>query len=352
MEKQDVLRDRDLLVPVFLALKELGGIGTNTDISRRVIKDLQLSEAMLAVPHEAGRPRSELDYRMAWARTYLKKCGVIHSMGRATWAIAEDYAHVRYLDADILMSLAHGSGKIPSVSPDQHSRPWSRDETILALALYYQIPLGQWQEEHPAIVMLARRLRRRPVEIMLKLSAFAGVEKRTEARDSASPLEKDVWQEFSRRHWQLARKTDQLLHQGHSRTAEVAVRVGQDFFRNAVLSNYENRCCMTGIAIPTLLVASHIKPWAQSDDATEKVNPANGLCLNALHDKAFDQGLITLDAQYRIVVSEKLTTYPSLDETTKAWICRDAGKTIMLPERGKPSQLFLAYHRDCIFQRP
>ena len=67
------------------------------------------------------------------------------------------------------------------------------------------------------------------------------------------------------------------------------------FFRMSVLMSYGNACCITGLKNKELLVASHIKPWSVSNIKTERTNPSNGLCLNAMHDKAFDRGLITID---------------------------------------------------------
>lgn len=126
-------------------------------------------------------------------------------------------------------------------------------------------------------------------------------------------------------------------------------RVGQYFFRLAVLISYENRCCITGIAVNQLLVASHIKPWKCSNSKTERTNPCNGLCLNALHDKAFDQGLITIDKDYKIVVSPKLKK-KKIDEMTNTWIVGFEGKKILLPHRFLPEQQFIEYHNDVIFQ--
>ena len=60
----------------------------------------------------------------------------------------------------------------------------------------------------------------------------------------------------------------------------------------AVMSAYNGRCCITGLSLSGLLVASHIIPW--SHDRDNRVNPRNGLLLSALHDKAFDTGLITI----------------------------------------------------------
>ena len=94
------------------------------------------------------------------------------------------------------------------------------------------------------------------------------------------------------------------LPSGKTRKTETEVRVNQGFFRSAVLSAYDKKCCITGLAIPSLLIASHIKPWAVSDPNTERTNPCNGLSLNALHHEAFDNGIFTIDTDYRVVVSK------------------------------------------------
>lgn len=96
------------------------------------------------------------------------------------------------------------------------------------------------------------------------------------------------------------------LPEGLDNITETKQRMNQQFFREAVLSSYLQRCCITGMAVPALLVASHIKPWAVSDPKTERTNPCNGLCLNALHDKAFDRGLITVLPDYTVRVSKEL----------------------------------------------
>lgn len=67
-----------------------------------------------------------------------------------------------------------------------------------------------------------------------------------------------------------------------------------------MLSAYNNTCAITKIKINEFLVASHIKPWAK--DQNNRLNPHNGICLNSIHDKAFDRGLITIDKDYNIVI--------------------------------------------------
>jgi len=130
--------------------------------------------------------------------------------------------------------------------------------------------------------------------------------------------------------------------------ATVRVRRGQQFFRQAVLTAYGVRCCISGINVPPLLVASHIKPWGRFP--AERLNPRNGLCLSALHDAAFDAGLITLDEGFRVVLSGKLRRYfpqPVLEQNFVPF----EGRPIRLPEKlAEPDAEFLRYHREAVFQ--
>ncbi len=74
------------------------------------------------------------------------------------------------------------------------------------------------------------------------------------------------------------------IAEGKTTTAIVQVRVNQARFRRAILASYNATCCMSGLRVPKLLVASHIVPW--SIDTQNRLNPSNGLCLSALHDHA------------------------------------------------------------------
>lgn len=121
----------------------------------------------------------------------------------------------------------------------------------------------------------------------------------------------------------------------------------QSFFRAAVLTSYENRCAITGLAVPELLTASHIIPWKVSVE--RRADPRNGLCLNALFDRAFDRGLITIDEKLRVVVSSRLRTAASeadLDCSVQA----AHGRELRLPKRLAPDPIALTYHRETVFQ--
>eukprot|EP01031_Cornospumella_fuschlensis_P005140 gene5140-6414_t len=84
----------------------------------------------------------------------------------------------------------------------------------------------------------------------------------------------------------------------------VNVRVGQNFFRNIVLNNFDSKCAISGINIPQMLRASHIIPWAK--DEQHRVNPENGLCLSALYDLAYDQGFIGVATNHKVILADKL----------------------------------------------
>lgn len=115
-----------------------------------------------------------------------------------------------------------------------------------------------------------------------------------------------------------------------------------------MLTAYDVRCCISGINVPCLLVASHIKPWGQFPN--ERLNPQNGVCLSTLHDAAFDAGLITLDEKLRVVLSKQLRRFfpqPALEQNFVPF----EGAPIRLPEKlAEPDAGYLRFHREEIFQ--
>lgn len=135
---------------------------------------------------------------------------------------------------------------------------------------------------------------------------------------------------------------------GAERVAEIRQRVNQSFFRSAVLTSYNSACCITGINNPELLLASHIKPWRDSSP-DEKTNPQNGLCLNALHDKAFDNGFITVTPDLIIHISSSISDIYN-GETVEKFFKRYNNVRITAPEKFAPSKEFLEYHNDTVFE--
>jgi putative restriction endonuclease len=250
----------------------------------------------------------------------------------------------------------------------KQNKNWTREEHILAFNLYCKIPFGQIHTHNPKIIELAKFLGRTPGSVSLKLSNFARLDPELQARgikgmQHGAKGESEIWREFDDNPEALAFESERLLSkftgqkleeiaeiderelpkEGLERERMVRVRVNQHFFRTAVLSAYDYKCCVTGLAVPELLVASHIVPWA--NDPKQRMNPRNGLCLNALHDRAFDRGLMfieedmTVRFRKKLILSEKKS--PGLD-----WLLSYEQKPICLPRKFKPELSFLSLHRN------
>ena len=139
-------------------------------------------------------------------------------------------------------------------------------------------------------------------------------------------------------------ETADLPKEGKQKERIVKTRVNQSIFRTVVLATYNNSCCITGINNPELLIASHIVPW--SKDEKNRLNPMNGLCLNALHDKAFDSGLITISADdYTIMISSKLKKKNATQSIEQNFLNME-GKVIHLPDKFLPAKELLKVHNE------
>ena len=111
-------------------------------------------------------------------------------------------------------------------------------------------------------------------------------------------------------------------------------------FSLQVKLNYQYRCAISGITSKEFLIASHIIPWAVDWD--NRKNPFNGICLSSLLDTAFDKGYITIDQQYRVVISNKAKEDKALFEYLKQY----EGKKLEVPKQYLPKQDFLEWHRN------
>lgn len=130
-----------------------------------------------------------------------------------------------------------------------------------------------------------------------------------------------------------------------AQTRTVLTRLTQSFFRRAVLASYGSACCLCGLDLPPLLIASHIKPWAVSEET--RTDPENGLCLCVLHDKAYDRGLLSVTAGYEAVVSPAVRQ--SKAEFTQLAVLAFDKQPIQMPSRFAPKAEYLQWHRDNVF---
>jgi putative restriction endonuclease len=244
---------------------------------------------------------------------------------------------------------------------------WSKEESILAINLYCKIPFGQMHSRNKEVKELAFLIDRSPSAVARKLGNFASLDPKLRERGvkglgNTSKLDQQVWHEFMQ-NWDeefiegeklLAKKKRTTIEQlnnidldnlkdieGKERERMVRVRVNQSLFRKIVLTNFNNRCCITGIDVPELIVASHILPW--SLDAGNRLNPKNGLALNTLHDKAFDCGLITITEDLKIKVSPRLLKATTVESIQQNFIAYD-GKPLIEPTKFSPGVEFLKVH--------
>lgn len=138
-------------------------------------------------------------------------------------------------------------------------------------------------------------------------------------------------------------KRFQIDERGTETEVRAKHRLGQDFFRHMLLDIYNSKCCISGLEIPEVLRASHIVSWAEREDT--RLDPANGICLSATYDAAFDKYLITFDEDYRMVLSPALKDAYS-SEAFKTHFLNFEGKKMSLPSMFIPSQDYLEIHRE------
>ncbi len=250
-------------------------------------------------------------------------------------------------------------------------RLWTRDELILAINLYCKMEFGKMSAGNPKIKELAALIGRSPSSVVFKLGNFGSLDPTLKARGvgglpNIGKLDKEIWNEFNNDWSSRLIESEKLLAKYKNTTIEklneldlfdfnkegltkerlVKTRVNQNIFRTIIMANYNYKCCITGIANPELLIASHIMPW--SDDEKNRLNPMNGIALNALHDKAFDAHLITISADdYTIQVSnifKKKENSLSIKQNFLAF----EGKQIYLPDKFLPNKEFLKKHNQML----
>jgi hypothetical protein len=243
---------------------------------------------------------------------------------------------------------------------------WDREELILAFELYCRIPFQKTKASNSEVQKLARLLGRTSASVARKLGNFGAFDPELKKHDISGlihvgRLDREIWEEFHHDWNHLVVLANELrvrlgdvaaqeeLPQppaGPSERKTIAKqRIHQSFFRDAVISSYDSRCCITGISVPECLTASHIVPW--SADERFRADPTNGLCLSATFDRLFDSGLITITSEMTIAVSRRIlrgSTGPNRD-----LICAHNQSPILLPRRFLPDERRLAWHRDNVF---
>jgi len=260
------------------------------------------------------------------------------------------------------------------------SRKWTRDELQIALNLYHKLNFGQFTSRNPVIMVVAKKLGRKPGGLSMKLCNFASFDPALKMRgikglSGASKLDKLTWDEFHENLPESAPASEQAFQKlfgpedgdgvevipkkgvrarrqpsgSTDRWSNAKQRRGQDYFRDAVLNNFGGCCGVTGLAVRELLIASHILPWGKFE--AERLNVRNGLALSRLHDAAFDVGLITFDSGLRLELSNELKCQLPQRTVAECFAAYE-GEPLRLPEDAVlPDEKFLAVHRAKSFEK-
>ena len=191
---------------------------------------------------------------------------------------------------------------------------WNREQLIVALNLYWKIPYNKISGSSNSLIkQIAPIINRTPAALAYKLMNFTSLDAEKQkignkGKSAASSSDKEIWNEYFGKWEKLAldssgilsviqnKPIDKILEleddyefvEGKEKIRLVKTRVNQNDFRQRILASYNEKCCITGISFTSLLVASHIIPWSKNKQ--ERLNPRNGICLNNIHDKAFDKG--------------------------------------------------------------
>lgn len=241
---------------------------------------------------------------------------------------------------------------------------WSRNELIVSLNLYLKLPFGKLHHKTKEVIDLARIIGRTPNSVAMRLSNFASVDPFHQKRGIAGlsggrKQVEPIWNEFINNREELLFESEKILAdfehktieakfkdiledienlKGETKSREVKTRVNQNTFRQIVLTNYSNKCAISGIDIPELLIASHILPWAKHEK--ERLDPQNGICLSPLYDKCFDKALIGIAPDFKIHLSRALKEKIHTSYFTREFNELE-GRKITLPQKFLPKKEYL-----------
>lgn len=242
---------------------------------------------------------------------------------------------------------------------------WTREQTMIALNVYCKIPFKDSNKNHPLIVKYAKLIDRLPSALNMKIGNIGRLDSKLKERGivglkHGAKMEEEVWKEFREHPDRFAFESEQLIASyekksieqsmqididkhivGEEREALVRQRVNQSFFRAAVLNAYQNKCCISGISCPELIDACHIVNWC--DDTANRTNPENGLALNPLFHRAYDKFLLTITADYTIVVSDKMMDNVK-ENSFREYLKGIHHRKIQLPTHFLPKADFLDMH--------
>lgn len=247
-------------------------------------------------------------------------------------------------------------------------KAWSEEEQILALNLYFKLPFGQQHSNNGQIQKLAERLGRTPGSINMKLNNYAALDDTLdrEGLSNTSNKDEEIWDRYWENLNELGTVSEFLLGEleeeatnpendqmeieellskkresfGTEQRTDQKRRVGQQFFRRVVLSNYEYQCCVCRLKQKPLLEAAHIVKWSETDDPNQRINPRNGMAMCRIHHKAFDEDIIKIEPDKKIILLSK-SVEEEKSPGAKSMFRQFENEAIFHPEKFGPDKKLL-----------
>lgn len=251
-------------------------------------------------------------------------------------------------------------------------RNWTRDELLVALKIYCELEFGQFHQHQPRIIEVGTYIQRTPSSVAMKLCNFASLDPAMMGKGlkGASKADAAIMQEFLHDTEKVILESEKAFQDFSTqkpitglaepnavfeydfenitqteKISQVKTRTVQQFFRTAVISSYHFKCAICELGLQEMLTASHIIPWSKNEKF--RTDPANGISLCALHDRAFDRGFFALNDDYAVMLSGRLTSVKSLP--VEHMFTRFNRQPLKLPFRFLPNKEYLEWHRDNVF---
>ncbi|GAB4382937.1 MAG: restriction endonuclease [Elainellaceae cyanobacterium] len=162
-----------MFIPTIQALQILGGSGTTEEIYDKVVQILNLPDKVLEIPH-GSTSQSEVEYRLAWSRTYLKKYGLLQNSARGVWSLVSTSLNPDDLDAKEIVKAVRDTEKSKAVPSNPTTETVESIETLEELAWHQQLHKMLLTLEPSAFERLAQRLLRESGFIQVQVTGKSG----------------------------------------------------------------------------------------------------------------------------------------------------------------------------------
>jgi putative restriction endonuclease len=245
------------------------------------------------------------------------------------------------------------------------NKPWTRDEFIVTLDLYFRMSYTRFSKTNPDVKKLSQLIGRTPSSASMRLCNYMSCDPELRARNIVG-LEAGrkqcmpYWEEFANDKAKLRRAAVQSRQRLIEKVAEENLNVyttqwddlSEEMFdtkfQAIVLNNYKSHCAVSGIKVPEVLMGCHIIPFAENEEESMKAD--NGLCLTVLYAKAYLDGLIGIDQDYKIHISDDLKSH-QMERGYAANFKKYDGESLNLRDVTiRPNPDFLKWHMNSVYR--